>query len=285
MDNRSVDRDGIITLAATGRRMVVKAVAAIAATAMLTFGVTAAQAQVASSQKNVLIVLSAASEWTRADGSKYESGVWAEEFIVLDEKLVAAGYNVELATPGGVAPTMDPKSLDPAVAGEAHVRHFNAYLRANAARIANPLTLAGIDTARYAAVLIPGGHGPVEDLYKDADMGRILVEANRAGIIIAPVCHGQAALLAATNADGSWTFAGRRMTSFSDEEEVEFGTADNAPWLLAATLRERGAVYSQGPNWGAYVVTDGNLMSGQNPTSTAPLADAVIEALRRARAS
>lgn len=281
MNNRSIDQDSI----GMSRRIFVKAVAAVAATAMLALGITTAHAQSESSERNILIVLSAASEWTRADGSKYESGVWAEEFIVLDEKLIAAGYNVELATPGGVAPTMDPKSLDPAVAGEEHVQHFNAYLQANAARIANPLTLAEIDTARYEAVLIPGGHGPVEDLYKDADMGRILVEADAAGIIIAPVCHGQAALLAATNEDGSWTFAGRSMTAFSDEEEVEFGTADNAPWLLAATLREKGAVYSQGPNWGPYVVTDGNLISGQNPASTAPLADAVIEALSSADAS
>ena len=70
------------------------------------------------------------------------------------------------------------------------------------------------------------------------------------------------------------------MTSFSDEEEIEFGTAANAPWLLADILRKSGAVYEKGPNWGAYVVRDDNLLTGQNPASTAPLADAVIAALR-----
>ena len=70
------------------------------------------------------------------------------------------------------------------------------------------------------------------------------------------------------------------MTAFSDDEEVELGTADNAPWLLADTLRKSGAKYEQGPKWGAYVVEDRNLLSGQNPASTAPLADAVIAALR-----
>lgn len=110
-------------------------------------------------------------------------------------------------------------------------------------------------------------------------MGRILVEADRAGRIIATVCHGQAALLAAKDDKGKWLFAGRRMTSFSDEEEVELGTADNAPWLLANTLRKSGAAYEKGPNWGAYVVTDGNLLSGQNPASSEPLADAVLKAL------
>lgn len=229
---------------------------------------------------NILIVLSAADTWTRADGSKYQSGVWAEEFVVMDEKFLAAGCAVDIATPGGVSPTIDPHSMNPAVVGQANVDHFRAYLGAIADRLAKPLVLADVDTGRYDAIVIPGGHGPVEDLYKDRDMGRILIEADRAGKIIAPVCHGQAALLAAKDEDGRWPFAGRRMTAFSDEEEVELGTADNAPWLLADTLRKSGAKYEKGPNWGAYVVRDGSLLSGQNPASSAPLADAVLETLR-----
>ncbi|MER8550743.1 type 1 glutamine amidotransferase domain-containing protein [Mesorhizobium sp. M0976] len=228
---------------------------------------------------NVLIVLSAADTWTRADGTAYESGVWAEEFVVLDEKFIKAGFHVDIATPGGVTPTMDARSMDPAVVGQDHVDHFRSYLNNNADRVEAPLILGDVDVSRYDAIVIPGGHGPVEDLYKDPDMGRILVEANRASKIIAPVCHGQAALLAAKDENGQWPFSGRKMTSFSDEEEIEFGTAANAPWLLADTLRKSGALYEKGPNWGAFIVKDGNLMTGQNPASTAPLADAVIAVL------
>lgn len=228
----------------------------------------------------ILIVLSAATHWTRADGSKYESGVWAEEFVVMDEKFVAAGCAVDIATPGGVSPKIDPHSMNPDVVGQEKVDQFQTYLDGIADRLAKPLVLADVDGRNYDAIVIPGGHGPVEDLYKDKDMGRILVEADRAGILIAPVCHGQAALLATRDSDGNWPFAGRAMTSFSDEEEVELGTADNAPWLLADTLREAGARYEKGSNWGAFVVRDGNLMTGQNPASSEPLADAVLAALR-----
>lgn len=228
----------------------------------------------------ILIVLSAADTWTRADGSKYASGVWAEEFVVMDEMFVAAGATVDIATPGGVAPTIDPHSMNPAVVGQENVDHFRRYLDSIADRLAKPLVLADLKAADYDAIVIPGGHGPVEDLYKDPDMGRILADADRMDKIIAPVCHGQAALLAAKDEKGGWLFAGRRMTSFSDEEEVELGTADNAPWLLADTLRKSGALYEKGPNWGAWVVTDRNLLSGQNPASSAPLAEAVLAALR-----
>jgi putative intracellular protease/amidase len=228
---------------------------------------------------NILIVLSAAALWTRADGTTYESGVWAEEFVVMDEEFTKT-CKVDIATPGGVAPTIDPHSMNPKVVGQENADHFAAYLAKTKARLAKPLVLANVDVSRYDAIAIPGGHGPVEDLYKDPDMGRVLVEAERAGKIIAPVCHGQAALLAAKDSNGNWLFKGRKMTAFSDEEEVELGTADNAPWLLADTLRKQGARYEKGPNWGAYIVKDRNLISGQNPASTAPLAAAVLEALK-----
>ncbi len=227
----------------------------------------------------VLIVLSAAATWTRADGSKYQSGVWAEELVVMHEKLAQAGCEIDIATPGGVTPTIDPHSMNPKVIGQANLDHFQRYLDSIADALARPLVLADIETGRYAAVIIPGGHGPVEDLYKDADMGRILAAADRDGKIIAPVCHGQAALLAARDECGQWLFRGRSLTAFSDEEEVELGTAENAPWLLAATLRSMGAKYEKGPNWGPYIVRDGHLLSGQNPASTAPLAEAVLAQL------
>jgi len=228
----------------------------------------------------ILMVLSAADRWTRADGSIYESGVWAEEFVALDEALVKAGFQVDIATPGGVAPTIDARSLDPEIAGQDGTAHFRNYLARNAARLQRPLVLAEVDLSAFDAVVIPGGHGPVEDLWKDADMGRILVGADAARMLIASVCHGPAALLAASEENGRWPFAGRRMTAFSDEEEIEFGTADNAPWLLADTLRSRGAAYEKGPNWGPYIVRDGNLITGQNPASSVALAEAVIAALR-----
>lgn len=116
---------------------------------------------------NILIVLSAAATWTRADGSAYESGVWAEEFVVMDETFRNAGCTVDIATPGGVRATIDPHSMNLDVIGQDNVDHFQAYLESIEDRMAAPLMLADVVTSRYDAVVIPGGHGPVEDLYKD----------------------------------------------------------------------------------------------------------------------
>nr|WP_281377618.1 type 1 glutamine amidotransferase domain-containing protein [Saccharopolyspora hordei] len=143
-----------------------------------------------------------------------------------------------------------------------------------------PLDLGEVDVDDHVAVFLPGGHGPVVDLYHDRDLGRLLAEADRAGEVIGAVCHGPAGLLPAVDEHGEWLFAGRRMTAFTDEEERLFGTADGAPWLLASTLREKGAQHSGGPAYQAHTVQDGNLITGQNPASSAPVAEAMIAALR-----
>lgn len=230
--------------------------------------------------KKVLIVLSAADNWKRKDGSDYPTGYWAEEFIVVHEKFVQEGYTVDLATPGGKKPTADPKSLDPKIAPDAP--RYVQYLKSIAKDLDHPIALANVKIANYDAIIVPGGHGPVVDLYKDKDMGKVLFAADKADKIIGVVCHGQAALLSAVDANGNWLFKGRTLTAFSDEEEIEFGTADNAPWLLAATLRKYGANYKRGEkNWGDYVVRDRNLISGQNPASSIPMAVAIVEELNK----
>ena len=101
----------------------------------------------------ILIVLSAAEIWTRADGSKYPSGVWAEELVVMHERLAQAGCEIDIATPGGVAPTIDPHSMNPKVVGQANVDHFQRYLESIAGALKAPLILGGIDIARYDAVV------------------------------------------------------------------------------------------------------------------------------------
>jgi putative intracellular protease/amidase len=111
----------------------------------------------------------------------------------MHETFVRAGCDVDIATPGGVAPTIDPHSMNPDVVGHAQVKHFSGYLDSIAPLLAKPLALANVTASAYDVIAIPGGHGPVVDLYKDPEMGRVLLEAQRDNKIIAPVCHGQAA--------------------------------------------------------------------------------------------
>ncbi|MEJ1195135.1 type 1 glutamine amidotransferase domain-containing protein [Pseudarthrobacter sp. CCNWLW207] len=228
----------------------------------------------------ILMVVSAADSLELADGTQHPTGFWAEELVVAHRSLKASGADITIATPGGKKPTVDPGSLNPEiVGGEGMVHEFERYLLDIAAELETPAALTSVSVADFDAVVLPGGHGPMADLATDPDLGALLIEANDAGTIIAPFCHGPAGLLSATSKDGSFAFAGRQLTVFTDEEELTGGTGEYTPWLVATTLAERGAIVKSGPAWSSYVVRDGNLISGQNPQSSEAVAAQVIAAL------
>ena len=229
---------------------------------------------------NILMVVSAADFLTMKDGSEHPTGYWAEELVVSHQTLTDAGHNVHIATPGGRKPTVDQVSLAPESAGgEDRAQGFRDYLEKIDSELAQPLVLADVDIAGYDAVVMPGGHGPMADLYKDADLGRLLVAANKDGKIIAPFCHGPAGLLSATDDDGGFAFKGRRLTVFTNEEELGGGTGENTPWLVEDALKEKGAVIENAAAWTSNVVRDGNLITGQNPQSSEDVAKEVLAEL------
>ena len=228
----------------------------------------------------ILMVVSAADSLTMKDGSQHPTGFWAEELVVAHRTLMQDGHMVDFATPGGIKPTVDKVSLQAEAAGsEERAEDFRTYLDMIDVDLFAPLVLADVDTAAYDALVLPGGHGPMADLYKDADLGRLLAAADKAGKVIAPFCHGPAGLLSATDDDGTFVFAGRRLTVFTNEEELGGGTGENTPWLVEDALKEKGAVVENGAAWTSNVVRDGNLITGQNPQSSEDVAKEVIKAL------
>lgn len=227
----------------------------------------------------ILFVLTGADFWTLADGTKHPTGFWAEEAAAPYEALTAAGYEVVVATPG-VVPTVDKSSLAPEFNGGQEGADKVAATLDSMTELKHPLRLEDVDLADYAAVFYPGGHGPMEDLSVDATSGALLIEALNSGKPLAVVCHGPAALLAATKADGSNAFAGYRVAAFTNDEETQSGFADKAKWLLESRLVEAGVDVQVGEPWAPKVVVDRNLITGQNPASSAPLAERLLETLR-----
>ncbi|MFJ4965122.1 Molecular chaperone Hsp31 and glyoxalase 3 [Streptomyces sp. ADI96-02] len=227
----------------------------------------------------ILFVVTGADHWTLADGTAHPTGFWAEEAVVPYETLTAAGHEVVVATPGGVVPTVDRGSLAPEVnGGQEGADRIAAGLEAFAG-LRKPVALEDVDLDAYDAVFYPGGHGPMEDLAVNAVSGRLLTEALASGKPLGIVCHAPAALLAATGPDGGNAFAGYRLTGFTNAEETQAGFADKAKWLLQDRLVELGADFQEGEPWAPFVITDRNLVTGQNPSSSAPLAAELVKRL------
>ena len=230
----------------------------------------------------ILIVLTAARVWSQNDGTQRPTGFWAEEFVAPHRAFRDAGADITIATPGGKTPVPDAMSLAlEANNGDAAlVADVTAYLEEVEDLLEHPAKLEDVDPADYDAVLVPGGHGPMQDLAVNPDVARVLGAMLPDGSkVVAALCHGQSSFLSAGTPDGTWLFKGRKLTSFTDEEETITGLALNAPWLLKKRLRAGGAEFTSGPAWGPFVVVDGNLVTGQNPASGKAVAEAVLEAL------
>jgi putative intracellular protease/amidase len=203
--------------------------------------------------------------------NKRATGYFFPEVAHPVEVFDRAGIAVEFTSPlGGTPPDDGYDGTDPA---QRAFRHSKAIRRMGRSR-----KLSEVDVLDYDAVFVPGGLGPMADLATDPDVKRALARAWDAGMLVAAVCHGPAAFLGVTLADGSPLLRGRKLTSFSNEEEDGYARAD-VPFLLEDALREQGADYAAAGAWQAKVVVDGRLMTGQNPASAGPLAAAMVDAL------
>lgn len=223
---------------------------------------------------NVLIVLTSND---RLGDTEEPTGFWLEEFAAPYYRLVDAGHEVTLASPKGGQPPVDPKSL----AEDAHTeatRRFEADDGAQA-RLARTRPLAEIDADAFDAVFYPGGHGPLWDLAEDKRSVRLIETMLRAGRPVAAVCHGPAVLLAAMTGDGKPAVAGRRVTGFSDAEEAAVGLTDAVPFSIEKRMKALGAAYEAAEAFAPHAVSDGPLITGQNPASSEKTADLLIAAL------
>ena len=231
---------------------------------------------------SVLMVLTGAKVWTMKDGTPHPTGFWSEEFVAPHQKFTAAGFEVHIATPGGRTPTTDPLSFSLGYNNndQGEVDAQKAYLKQHEGVLSKPLNLADVDPASYDVIFVVGGHGPMQDLAVDPNIGDILAAMlDNPNKIVAAVCHGPASFLSAHRADGTWLFKGRKLTGFSNEEETQATFAGNAPWLLEDRLRLAGANYVAKPAWTPHAVVDGNLITGQQNYSAGVTADAVLQKL------
>jgi putative intracellular protease/amidase len=183
-----------------------------------------------------------------------------------------AGVAVEYASPLGGAPSED--GYDESDPAQLAFRNSKAIRR-----MARSRKLSEVDVLDYDAVFVPGGLGPMADIATDPDLKRAIARAWNAGRIVAAVCHGPCAFLGVKLEDGTPLVRGRKLTSFSNEEESGYAKAD-VPFMLEDALRAEGADYSSVPAWQPKVVVDGRLMTGQNPASAQGLAEEIVKALR-----
>jgi putative intracellular protease/amidase len=222
----------------------------------------------------ILMVLTSHSELGNT-GKK--TGFWLEEFAAPYYVFVDAGVSVTLASPKGGQPPLDPSSDAPNAQTDA-TRRFKQDVTAQDG-LAHTVTLADVVADEFDAVFYPGGHGPLWDLANDKHSIALIEAMDRVGKPIALVCHAPGALKNVLAADGSPLVKGKHVSGFSNTEEEAAQLTQVVPFLVEDELKRLGGIYAKGPDWTSFVQIDGNLITGQNPASSAPAASDLLKLL------
>ncbi|REG99077.1 type 1 glutamine amidotransferase domain-containing protein [Flavobacterium aquicola] len=232
--------------------------------------IAAAQKQNNKKMKKVLFVVTSHDQLGNT-GEK--TGFWTEELAAPYYALLDKGVIIDIATPKGGQPPIDPKSADPSSATE-DTKRFDAD-KVLLEKLKNTKKLADVNQADYDAVFYPGGHGPLWDLVEDKNSIALIESFYTHKKPVAFVCHAPA-VLKNVKVNGEFLVKGKKVTGFANTEEDAVGLSKIVPFLLEDELQKNGAIYSKGADWGAYAVEDGLLITGQNPASSKLVAEKLL---------
>jgi putative intracellular protease/amidase len=212
-----------------------------------------------------------------ADDGKTRPGFEMDELTQAYAVFADNGLEVDIASPAGGAVVADRYNRNKP--------YNNRFLSdaAAAAKLTSTRSIASVRDEKYAAIFVIGGKGSMFDLPINTDLKTLLATTYEAGGVIGAVCHGPAVFMNVRMKNGGSLIEGRAVTGFSNEEEILFGKGwlPSFPVLLENGLRGSGAKFSEAPMMLSHVVTDGRLVTGQNPASTVGAAEAMIKAMGR----
>ncbi|MEW5316116.1 MAG: hypothetical protein WDW38_007502 [Sanguina aurantia] len=211
---------------------------------------------------SVLIVSTSHPSMTK-EGSG-TTGLWAEELASPYYVFKNAGYDVKIVSVAGGKIPFDEGSLAPPFLTP-EVEKFLVDLTAMREVADSPAVSASM--TGHDAIYLPGGECSSRPF---------------AGKVVSSVCHGVAGLLNVKDEGGTPILKGKQATGFSNSEEAAVGKDKLVPFLLETEMKAKGAEYSSGADWSVHAVADGRLITGQNPQSSARVAELVVQALKLA---
>jgi len=234
--------------------------------------------------KKILVILSAAKKIELQEGHYHKTGNHLTEITYVLEKALESGYRIDIATPNGLTPVIDPISksslttlqLDNAKRVLESISNINL-----------PYKLSELTEEKliaYSGLFIPGGHAPLVDLNHHNEVNKILKHFHNHRKPTATLCHGQAALLSAMN-NGSWLYQDYHMTCFpkSAEQELENSILEgHLKYYLDDKLKECGAqVEEEFPAGVPHTVVDRELITGQDPYASKSVGTIFLKALNQ----
>lgn len=219
--------------------------------------------------RNILIIVSNANA---IGPNNRRTGIFLPEVAHPYAEFEAAKYQIDFASLTGDTPYLDALNLadDP--------QNLSFLTGKGWADMQKARKLADVDVSAYDGIFIPGGLAPMVDMPENELLKKVIKEAYERQDAVGAVCHGPVSLLNVKLSNGTFLLDGKNVTSFTNEEENNYAAAD-VPFLLQSALTNQGAKFHEAEPWSAHSITDGNLITGQNPASAKGVAEKMIKFL------
>ena len=244
---------------------------------MLLFVSALLSVNAAANEKVLIVVTSHGFIGENESVSKKETGYFLSEVTHPYYEFKSAGFEIDIASPKGGLPPMDPGSYK--LSDDANKRFMET--PEDWQKMETTLRLEDIESADYAAIVFAGGHGTMWDFPDNPDIKRLTREIYENNGVVAAVCHGPAALVNVTMSDGDYLVANRTVSTFTNIEERIVRLYSDMPFLLETRLEQRGADVDKA--WIPFtekVSVDERLVTGQNPNSARTMGSKVVELLQ-----
>lgn len=221
-------------------------------------------------KKKILFVVTS---HDKVGNTEKQTGYYLSEVAHPWKVLADAGYDIDFVSPkGGKAPVDGFDLNDP----------INKTFWENPAyqeKVTNTLKPSEVQAADYEAIYYAGGHGTMWDFPENTALAEIAREIYEAGGIVSAVCHGPSALVNIKLSDGEYLVKGKKINSFTNEEEKSINLDSIVPFLLESKLIERGAKFEKSGLWLPHITVDQRVVTGQNPQSAEGVGKAVLQEL------
>ncbi|KAF9950722.1 hypothetical protein BGZ65_006409 [Modicella reniformis] len=206
---------------------------------------------------------------------------WYAEEAAEPATILAEHYDIIFASPKGGNAPLDPESVKAAQGNHVVETFLNNSTIMDKIHNTHKLEEFAAKGAEFEAIVYPGGHGPMFDLEHNEIAQKITAQAYEAGKVVAAVCHGPIALTGVKLSNGELLVKGKEVTGFSNVEEEQINLTKAVPVLLETKFKEIGAKYTKANDpWGEKVVTDGRVVTGQNPASAREFGHAIHKAIQ-----
>lgn len=227
--------------------------------------------------KKILVVLTNTAKYPNI---KRATGLWLGEAVHFVDTVQQAGFMVDYVSPAGGYVPIDPHSLQMAPDLDWQWYDDKAFMK----RLGATLSPGDVKADQYSAIYYTGGHGVMWDFPDNQPLQDLARRIFERGGAVASVCHGAVGLLNVKLSDNTLLLRGRAVTGFSNIEEKLAELDKEVPFLTENELGARGGEYQKAEDpWAPFVVEDKSLITGQNPASSAGVAQAVLKFLAKAK--